>query len=149
MVAWYLLVSSCALYDVVDAIGRLAPTAPAPQAASAGAGAGAAGFRCAHHECGCASRESCREHCCCADESTPRRPDAPRPSGAVHFLSALACHGGSNGGVALVPMLDPAVVATFTLVIPPRVHAEVEVSAPPPVVPIDGDALDKVPIATA
>ncbi len=145
LVAWYLLASSCALYDVIDAIGRLAPFA----ATSLDASSGAAGSRCAHHACGCASSEACRQHCCCADEPAPRRPDAPRPSGTERLLCALACHGGSNGGVALVPALDPAVVAASDLVFPPRVHAAIERLAPAPVVALDADALDKVPIATA
>jgi hypothetical protein len=145
VVAWYLLVSSCALYDAIDGLEQLLPSATASPASTASA----ASFRCANHECGCASREACRQRCCCEDDSSPRRPDAPRRSGAVHLLAALACHGGSHGGAALVPSLDPAVVAPFTLVIPPRVHAAVEVLASTLVAPLDGDALDKVPIATA
>jgi hypothetical protein len=144
VVAWYLLASSCALFDVIDGIERLVPSSTSQRAVNA-----AEGFRCAHHDCGCANSEACRRRCCCEDEATPRRPDAARSSATIHFLSALACHGGSNGGVTVVPMLDPAVVASFSLVIPPRLPATVVVHAASHAPALDGNALDKVPIATA
>jgi hypothetical protein len=142
LVAWYLLVSSCALYDAIDAVEQLSPRATAARVA-------APGFRCAHHACGCTDAEACRRHCCCEDEPASPRPDAARPDGTIHLLRALACHGGSNGGLALVPLADPAVLAFDPIVIPPRIPAALVVLASSHVPALDGRAPDKVPIALA
>jgi hypothetical protein len=111
-------------------------------------------YPCAHHQCGCQSREQCLLHCCCKDKHAKHMGHAKPPVQAAEqkpvrasFLAALACRGEEpvasfTAGRTLGPHLPPAIAHPDSPLAP-------IFRLPVPFVPIDShpaEAPEKVPI---